>query len=393
MRRRRFLQGVTAAGAVVLSRPGGVLAGTLAGGPTAQVASRASRLFPGSFLVHADMHNHSLFSDGDGDPAQAFVSMRDNGLDVAALTDHAVLGGPVGLALGACGSECASIRGIADADWAATRHFADQADTPESFVAIRGFEWSSPTLGHMNVWFSTDWVDPERTLGLVGVEGLELLTDEIPGLGPAVGEPLAEFVGDLPITGLTMAPFFDWLRSSPGSGVLGGGLDGIAGFNHPGREPGRFGQFTYDPRLVDQVVSLELFNRTEDYLFEGTDRDDPSPLVQCLDAGWRPGLLGVTDEHGTDWGAPLDKGRGGLWVTDLSRGAVRRAMEQRAFFATRERGLRVDVAARSHTTGAGPVRIVAERGMAQISSPFMWRSRWMRDEVSQRPPPRPCTSP
>lgn len=361
MRRRTFLSGAGAAGAVLLSRPGGVLAGSLAGGTRSQVAGRGSRLFPGTFLVHADMHNHSLFSDGDGDPADAFVSMRDHGLDVAALTDHSVLGGLLGVPFQVCGTtDCKAIQGIDDDNWAATRAYADGADVPETFVAIRGFEWSSPTLGHMNVWFSQDWIDPERTGGLVGVEGIELLTEEIPLVGPPVGEPLANLIHDSPIAGIAMQPFFDWLRTAPNSGPLSGGADGIIGFNHPGREPGRFGAFHFDQRLVDRVVSLEMFNRNEDYLFEGADTDDPSPLNQCLNAGWRPGILGVTDEHGTDWGGPLDKGRGGIWVDALSRDAVRAGMERRSFFATRERGLRFDASATSHTAPGPAARMGGE---------------------------------
>ena len=380
MRRRSFLRGASASGAVLLARPGGTLLGSLSGGTAAQVAGRASRLFPGSFLVHADMHNHSLFSDGDGDPAEAFISMRDHGLDVAALTDHSVLGGPLGVPFEVCGSkDCKSIQGIDEENWAATAGYADAADAPGSFVAIRGFEWSSPSLGHMNVWFSTEWVDPERTAGLVGVEGLELLTDEIPTIGPVVGEPLADLVGSSPIAGTAMMPFYEWLRTPPGGGLLGGGLDGIAGFNHPGREPGRFGQFRYEPRLADQVVSIELFNRDEDYLFEGTDTGEASPLTQCLDAGWRPGILGVTDEHSPEWGGPLGKGRAGIWVTELSRAGVRSAMEQRAFFATRERGLRVDATANSIRMGSdvphdsGPVtfQIDIDKGSEWVGKPLL----------------------
>lgn len=54
-------------------------------------ASRLSRLSSGTTLVHADLHNHTLMSDGDGDPDLAFDSMRSAGLDVAALTDHATV--------------------------------------------------------------------------------------------------------------------------------------------------------------------------------------------------------------------------------------------------------------------------------------------------------------
>ena len=51
---------------------------------------RRSRLEPaGPFLVIADLHNHTVLSDGRGDPEAAFQQMRHAGLDVAALTDHA----------------------------------------------------------------------------------------------------------------------------------------------------------------------------------------------------------------------------------------------------------------------------------------------------------------
>jgi hypothetical protein len=363
--RRRFLTGAAAAGAVLVARPSGVLAQSL--GPTsAPGAARASRLFPGTWLVHADLHNHTLFSDGDGDPAAAFESMRDNGMDVAALTDHAVLGGPLGAGLTACGDQCTQVRGIDEASWAETAALADGADDPGTFCAIRGFEWSSPTLGHVNVWFGRDWVDPERTAGLAGLEGLAGYLDELPGLGPVVGEPLESLVGEAVPEGLSMGLFYDWLQAQPGSGLLGGGGDAIAGFNHPGREPGRFAMFGFDARIAERMVSLELFNRREDYLFEGVDAGRPSPLGQCLDAGWRVGILGVTDEHGTDWGAPEGKGRAGLWVRELSRAGVREALLARRFFATRERGLRLDASlggvrmGQTVTHRSGPLRLVLD---------------------------------
>src|SRR5512140_1293627 len=55
-------------------------------------AARRSRLATpehGVRLLFADLHNHSTHSDGRGDPQEAFQQLRDAGLDVAALTDHA----------------------------------------------------------------------------------------------------------------------------------------------------------------------------------------------------------------------------------------------------------------------------------------------------------------
>jgi len=45
-------------------------------GSTQVGASRTSRLGSPTSLLHADLHNHTLLSDGRGDPERAFASMR-----------------------------------------------------------------------------------------------------------------------------------------------------------------------------------------------------------------------------------------------------------------------------------------------------------------------------
>jgi hypothetical protein len=313
-------------------------------------ARRLSRISRGTHLVHADLHNHTLMSDGDGDPALAFASMRSAGLDVAALTDHATLSDHLlgDLLAGLLPAEYKQVAGLTPGDWRRTRRLADQANENGRFTAIRGFEWSEPLIGHVNVWFTEHYVDILQA-----------------GL---------------------MQPLLDWLRREPGL-VLDGGADGIAGFNHPGREPGRFQEFHFDPRVRDRVVSLEMFNRGDDYLFEGYADGRTSPLNTCLNAGWRTGITGVTDEHGTDWGHPEGKGRTGLWVRDHSRAGVKRAMLQRRFFATRTSGLRVDAVATPR--GGRPVRmggvLPMRRGVVQVQLDLArdrsWRGRPLTVQV------------
>jgi hypothetical protein len=278
-------------------------------------AARASRLTQGTRLVHADLHNHTVLSDGDGDPELAFASMRDAGLDVAALTDHTTL---------------FAIDGLGRREWDLTGALADAADDPGRYTAIRGFEWSHPLVGHVNVWLSEDFVD------------------------------LLEASG--------MSRFYDWLA----------GHRGLASFNHPGREPGRFEDFRFVAAARDQVVGLEMFNRREDYLFHGWPDGLRSPLVACLDAGWRTGLTGVTDEHGTDWGFPEGKGRSGLWVVENTRQGVFEAMRARRFFATRVSGLRLDATANGVRMGGGlplargdvQFRVDLDRGPAWEGKPL-----------------------
>jgi hypothetical protein len=168
-----------------------------------------------------------------------------------------------------------------------------------AFVAIRGFEWSHPYLGHMNAWDSPSWIAPERA------------------------------------SAADLDRFYAWLESEAAR-------EALASFNHPGSRGTvlRFNDFVLRPALVPRMVGLEMFNKTDDYLF-GTEDGGASPLVQCLDAGWRPGLIGVTDEHGKDWGRPEGKGRTGLYVRELTRAGIREALRARRTFAARVKGLRL----------------------------------------------------
>jgi hypothetical protein len=342
---RRALLGAAAAGLLTARMTGPALAKAGDGSATpSQGAGRRSRITRGTTLVHADLHNHTLLSDGDGDPEDAFVSMRAAGLDVAALTDHAtlsdhLLGDAVTSAMPAGYSQ---LGGLTRDGWRRTGVLADAADRPGAFTALRGFEWSEPTLGHVNVWFTEEWTD-------------------VVDLG-------------------TMDPFYRWLSRRSGlAGLADGGADGIAGFNHPGREPGRFDEFAFDARVRDQMVSLEMFNRRDDYLFEGYADGRSSPLCACLNAGWRTGITGVTDEHGVDWGFPEGKGRTGLWVEEHSRAGVLAAMRARRFFATRSSGLRLDATAAPRGV-PGPVRmggvLPISRGMVRFTLDLACDASW-----------------
>lgn len=287
--------------------------------------SRVSRLGSDERVVHADLHNHTRISDGKGEPERAFASLRAAGLDVAALTDHAVLASMLGKLVAL---PLNPLTGIDQRSWQQLRELADAADEDGAFVALRGFEWSSPVRGHVNVWGTDDYTDPLHDFGW--------------GLGR----------------------LYDWLTSPDGR-------QGLASFNHPG---GRFdsfvlGGFALRPAARDQLVALEVFNTREDYVFRVSGRGRRSPLCRCLDAGWRPGLTGVTDEHGTDWGRPLGKGRTGLWVAGLTRALVRDALRARRAYATRERGLRLDatlagVRMGSAVTTTGPARLRLDLGTA-----------------------------
>jgi hypothetical protein len=356
---RRSLLKAAAAAAALTTLPSQALARPL---DRETGTSRVSRLGRRQRLAHADLHNHTQLSDAVGDPEAAYGSMFRSGLDIAALTDHTVaaISGGVPSLCSFVGSPpfgnedpCTSTLGVDRPGFEATGDLADAANLPGRFTALRGFEWSSPYLGHINVWFSQDVTDPLATGGLTAA-GLGRIGITIDALRALLG-PLLQFPGGpellerIEASGPDgMTGFYEWLRRSPSS-ALGGGADAIAGFNHPNREPEYFDAFAYDARVRSRLVSMEILNRREDYLFKGWDEGLPSPLVACLDAGWHVGLTGVTDEHGDDWGVPEGKGRTGMYVDHLDRDSVFQAMSSRQIFATRERGLRLDVGTNGNT--------------------------------------------
>lgn len=252
-------------------------------------------------LLVADLHNHTWLSDGDGDPQTAFAQLRQAGLDVAALTDHASVPRhvrdewrthavdplPTWMRTGPASLDVE--------EWALLERIADAADRPGEFTALRGFEWTEPRIGHVNVWFSA-------TMRHVTTPG-------------------------------SVAGLHDWLVANE--------PEALFGYNHPGRERGRFNDFRLTESLVPRLATLEMFNRYDDYVAVGVRAGAASPLLACLREGWRPGLIGVSDEHGSDYGL-VGKGRAGLWADEHSRDGVRRALAGRRVFATREAGLRVD---------------------------------------------------
>lgn len=364
--RRTVLKGGLAAGALLAAGAPPALAGPLT--TTHGIgAERRSALFPGRRLVHADLHNHSHLSDGTGDPMLVHERLRAAGVDVAALTDHTVAAfafdrdvcAPVPNIVGER-NECRALFGMNAGGWERTKSLAKAANAPARYAAMPGFEWSSPNLGHMNVWFSEDWIDALQTGGVteaglarVGIP-LELLELQLrTAFGALMTDAeIAALIGSIREQEPTgMRRLYDWLLRRPGHGKLGGGRDALAGFNHPNREPDTFDGFRYDERVAHRLVTLELFNRREDYLFKNLAAGLPSPLVACLNAGWRVGIIGVTDEHGTEWGSEVGKGRAGVWLRTLQRHGVRDALLDRRVFATREAGLRLAATAEDVAMG------------------------------------------
>ena len=222
-------------------------------------------------LFYGDLHNHTGYSDGTGRPEEALRQMRARGLHFAAITDHGEL------------LERDTVARDAH-KWTLTAQQVASL-SGDDFLAMRGFEWSSPRQGHSNVWGSTTFTGYRAT-------------------------------GDG-----SMQAFYEWLvRAQPMAGV-----QVLASFNHPGREVVCFDGCAYTPGLDDRLVVLECFNRGDDY---------GDAYFQALDRGWHVGAIGVSDHHGDDWGNPLLP-RAGMLAPALTLPHLQAALVARHVFATR----------------------------------------------------------
>lgn len=335
--RRDVFKATAGAGALLMLPRWASAAAQPSGRPTSHLAGGRYT------LLQSDLHNHTLLSDGAGRAEDAFAQLRAAGLDVAALTDHATTqksAGPAGALH--CPSTCGAVGGITEKDWQQLGTLADAADVPGAFTALRGFEWTTLSNGHLNVWFSETWTDGLTMRGLGSTTDVKYAAEAVDGATPLPAKELAAMLEPVldalpPQAAPTTHMIYEWLRSAPDRPVLGGGAGSLAGFNHPNLF-GNFDDFRYDPSVVEQLVSLEMFSfGKDDYLYEGVDQGKVSGLTACLDAGWKVGLLGTSDEHGKVY--KPRQGRGGLWVKESSRAGVREALAARRFFAAAEPGV------------------------------------------------------
>lgn len=374
MERRDFLKALAGLGGLLVARPS--LASTLGGvAQSGGGAARRSKL-PGSrklFLVQTDLHNHSLISgDAFGDPHTALAAIRARGIDVACMTEHAIMGKGHG-ELTCPGWEeggCQTVEGINDTDWEAMAGFADAANAPGRFVAFRGFEYSTPTVGHLNVWFTSKFTDPLQQRALITPRAISEVDQLIPET-----QPIVDVFEDVPDIA-TIQPFYDWLATSPDAAPFGGGDDGVACFNHP-NDFGDFEQWVYHPGAAAHVTMFEAFNTNRyahpDFFWYGAEDGKPNPFNACLNAGWRVGFTGVSDEHSTVYRAP-GMARGGLWVASLTRDGVRAALKARRAYASLEPGLRIDATANGvpmgstlrHASGLIKIALDIDRGAGWV---------------------------
>jgi hypothetical protein len=218
-------------------------------------------------IYFGNLHSHTSYSDGAGTPEEAFLWARDAGLDFYAITDHAEM--------------------TSDKEWKDIGERADQFYEPGSFVTIRGFEWSQPMLGHMNVWGTDDYTGAVRTPTLEGM--------------------------------------YDWIDEH----------NALAEFNHPGKEEGPF---------VEDFNDMEFYNTAADNMV-GIERGSKNTIdkyyeyyPKALQNGWTLGPANNWDNHELNTTYPH---RTAIIASELTREGLHEALAQKRFYSTDDSNLRV----------------------------------------------------
>jgi hypothetical protein len=89
-------------------------------------------------ILWGDLHIHSALSDGTGSPEDLYRYAREvAGLDVACVTDHDAHG----------------MEPLQGKNWERIRRATKDANVPGTFVTLLGYEWTSWTYGHRNVYY------------------------------------------------------------------------------------------------------------------------------------------------------------------------------------------------------------------------------------------------
>jgi hypothetical protein len=239
--------------------------------------------FPFGDVLWADLHCHSSLSDGTGSPAELYAYARDvAGLDVCAVTDHDAHG----------------LAPLADGGWDVVREATERFHDPGRFVTILGYEWTSWTWGHRNVYYP-------------GTEG-----DVFSFLADGSREP-AEL----------------WARIAPFGGVtiphhpLGGPVP--VDWSVPSDE---------ERETVVEICSVHGSSEATG-VERGIYRPVPGHSVRdALDAGNRLGLIAAGDTHDGHPGrrtvGAVANGLAALRTDDRTRAGVLTALAERRVYGT-----------------------------------------------------------
>lgn len=228
-------------------------------------------------LFYGNFHSHTDYSGGVGVPLQAYNYAHNTAhIDILAVTDH--------------------LENIyySSYEWDSTKISANLSTSNGTFIGMAGYEWTSPTYNHVNVFNTTGMTSP------INVNNWDaFLTD---------------------------------LLSQPNA---------IAQFNHPGLlGTNNWNSFAYKNAQTDSVFRL----------IEVKKWSDDSYYQMALNNGWHVSPTNNQDNHDWTWGS-LDDKRTGIYLSTLTNNAVIEAFYARRTFSSEDKNASVWMEFNGHYMG------------------------------------------
>jgi hypothetical protein len=213
-----------------------------------------------------NLHSHTSYSDGEGTAEEAFSWARYGAsFDFYVVTDHAEF--------------------LSAAEWLDIAEQADAFNEEGAFVALRGFEWSHPIFGHVNVYGSEDFTNA--------------------------------------IFDFLLGSFYEWVDQN----------GALAQFNHPGREKNLFRNMEFEERVADNFFAVETGNKGD-----GNYGSSYLPYYpRFLDQGWKVAPTSNQDNHSLQ----TNSHRTVCIGESLTREALLEAMHSRRLYSSDDPDTRV----------------------------------------------------
>jgi hypothetical protein len=233
----------------------------------------------GYHVYYGNIHNHCEFSDGTGIVTNAYQAAKFSAkMDFFSLSDHGEM--------------------LSSNEWSSMKATADIYNENEVFTAFWGFEWSSPTEGHLTIIGSDDYC----SCLYPGTSNFKSLNT--------------------------------WLNSRSCAAFL----------NHPGDFDVFNDEFNHiTTNISERVVGMELWNGgtgfSRYYYNNGYNPNDGGLgfYDEALVRGWRIGASGAEDNHSATWG--MGQFRMAVLANALTRDSIMKAFKERRFYSTLDKNI------------------------------------------------------
>ncbi len=223
-------------------------------------------VFSLSNYFYGNMHSHTSYSDGTADPFIAFEYAKENSnLDILAITDH---------------GRDINLTSKGESEWENLKD-AGKLFTDDSFLGIRGFEWTLTGPGHITIYDTKNFTSSMET----SFEGI-----------------------------------YKWL-------ILN---DGIGNFCHPKPKWGTFNDFHYYPLADNYMTMFEIINSSAEIqpvYFEN--------YIIALNKGWHIAPTANQDNHSPNWGT-VNRSRTVFIMDNLTENDLYDSMRQRRLYASED---------------------------------------------------------